>query len=41
MRPGKDDKEDKWIAKLELESISRKILQKEKYIKVNNNDNNG
>ena len=28
-----------WITKLELENIRRKVLQKEKDIKVNNNDN--
>ena len=28
-----------WITKLELESISRKVLEKEKDIEVNNNDN--
>ena len=28
-----------WITKLELESISRKALQKEKDLEVNNNDN--
>ena len=30
-----------WITKLELESISRKVIQKEKDIEVNNNDNTG
>ena len=29
------------ITKLELESISTKVLQKEKYIEVNDNDNTG
>ena len=34
-------RKNKWIKKLELERISRKVLQKEKEIEVNNNDNNG
>ena len=41
MWPGKDDKENEWITKLELESISTKVLQKEKDVEVNNNDNTG
>ena len=32
---------NEWITKLELESISRKVLQKEKGIDVNNNNNTG
>ena len=34
-------RKNKWIKKLKLERISRKVLQKEKEIEVNNNDNNG
>ena len=34
-------RKNKWITKLELESISRKVLQKEKDIEINNNDNTG
>ena len=34
-------RKNEWITKLELESISRKVLQKEKDIEVNNNDNTG
>ena len=30
-----------WITKLELQCFSRKVLQKEKDIEVNNNDNTG
>ena len=32
-------RKNEWITKLELENIRRKILQKEKDIYVNNNDN--
>ena len=34
-------RKNEWITKLELESICGKVLQKEKYIEVNNNDNTG
>ena len=34
-------RKNEWITKLELESISKKVLQKEKDIEVNNNDNTG
>ena len=34
-------RKNEWITKLELESIGRKVLQKEKDIEVNNNDNTG
>ena len=34
-------RKNEWITKLELENISRKVLQKEKDIEVNNNDNAG
>ena len=34
-------KKVEWITKLELQSFSRKVLQKEKDIEVNNNDNTG
>ena len=34
-------RKNEWITKLELENIRRKILQKEKDIDVNNNDNTG
>ena len=34
-------KKNEWITKLELENIKRKVLQKEKDIGVNNNDNTG
>ena len=34
-------KKNEWIAKLKLENIRRKVLQKEKDIEVNNNDNTG
>ena len=32
-------RKNEWITKLELENIRRKVLQKEKDIEVNNNDN--
>ena len=32
-------RKNEWITKLEVENIRRKILQKEKDIDVNNNDN--
>ena len=31
----------KWITKVELENIRSKVLQKEKDIEVNNNENTG
>ena len=34
-------RKNEWITKLELENIRRKVLQKEKGIEVNNNDNTG
>ena len=34
-------RKNEWITKLELESISTKVLQKEKDVEVNNNDNTG
>ena len=34
-------RKDEWIAKLELENMRRKVLQKEKVTEVNNNDNTG
>ena len=34
-------RKNEWIIKLELEIIRRKILQKEKDIEANNNDNTG
>ena len=34
-------RKNKWITKLELESISRKVLQTEKDIEVTNNDSTG
>ena len=34
-------KMNEWITKLELEKIRSKVLQKEKHIEVNNNDNTG
>ena len=34
-------RKNEWITKLELESISRKVLQKEKDIEIKNNDNTG
>ena len=34
-------RKNKWITKLELENIKQKVLQKEKDIEVNNNDNTG
>ena len=34
-------KKNEWITKLELENFKRKVLQKEKDIGVNNNDNTG
>ena len=34
-------RKNEWIAKLKLENIRRKVLQKEKDIEVNNNDNTG
>ena len=34
-------RKNEWITKLELENIKRKVLQKEKDIEVNNNDNTG
>ena len=34
-------RKNEWITKLELESTSRKVYQKEKDIEVNNNDNTG
>ena len=30
---------NEWITKLKLENIRGKVLQKEKYVEVNNNDN--
>ena len=32
---------NEWITKLEEGNIRKKVLQKEKYIEVNNNDNTG
>ena len=34
-------RENKWITKLELENIRKKVLQKERDIEINNNDNTG
>ena len=34
-------RKNKWITKQELENIKRKVLQKEKHIEVNSNDNTG
>ena len=34
-------RKNEWITKLELKNIRRKVLQKEKAIEVNNNDNTG
>ena len=34
-------RKNEWITKLELENITSKVLQKEKDIEVNNNDNTG
>ena len=34
-------KKNEWITKLELKSISRRLLQKEKDIDINNNDKTG
>ena len=34
-------RKNEWIKKQELKKIRRKLLQKEKYIEVNNNDNTG
>ena len=34
-------RKNEWITKLELENIRRKLLQKEKDIEVNNNENTG
>ena len=34
-------KKNEWITKVELENIRKKVLQKEKDIEVNNNDNTG
>ena len=34
-------RKSEWIAKLELENIKRKVLQKEKDIEINNNGNTG
>ena len=34
-------RKNEWITKLELESINSKVLQKEKDIEINNNDNTG
>ena len=34
-------RKNEWIKKQELEKIRTKLLQKEKYIEVNNNDNTG
>ena len=34
-------RKNEWITKLELENIRRTVLQKEKDIEVNNNDNTG
>ena len=34
-------RKNKWITKQEVENIKRKVLQKEKHIEVNSNDNTG
>ena len=34
-------RKNEWVTKLELEKIRQKVLQKEKDIEVNNNDNTG